>query len=66
MLQEAGSTLTMSQIDVDYADKASPLLAWVYGSMIGVSLVALFSDFIFKSQMLFLPMSCFVTLQICI
>ena len=49
MLQEAGSTLTMSQIDVDYADKASPLLAWVYGSMIGVTLVALFSDFIFKS-----------------
>ena len=65
-LQEAGSTLTLSYMEIDYDGSAQPLLAWVYGSLIGVALVALFSDLVFRSDLLFLPVSFFVTLQVCI
>ena len=64
--QEAGSTITMAFLDVDYDDDSSPIEAWVYGSLVGVLLVAIFSDFVFKSKLLFLPITCFVILQICI
>ena len=65
-LQEAGSTLTLTYAQIDYDGSARPLLAWVYGSLIGVVLVALFSDLVFRSNLLFLPVSFLVTLQVCI
>ena len=46
--------------DIDY-----PFQTWVIGSAVGILLIAIFSDCIFKNKMLFTPLATFVTLQFC-
>ena len=52
--------MTLAYMNIDYSDLANPLLAWVFGSLVGVTLIALFSDIVFKGKLLFLPIICFV------
>ena len=53
----------MALADPESADIDYPFQSWVLGSALGVLLIAVFSDCIFKNRMVFLPIATFASFQ---
>ena len=53
----------MTFANPDAAEVFYPFYSWVLGSSVGVLLIALFSDCIFKNRIVFTPLLFFIALQ---